>query len=640
MSHHATYQQISQRLRQSAEELADVYVPFVEGHNGQPATMEEIIADPLASYQQLFDTVWTSSPWTPADRELARAFVTDAAAPLTNRMALVSAAGLAAMSEFDAEKVHFLMDLIAPQHATPSIRATVMLVLLYLHSRPSIEASAPIAARVRTIAADVALQPLLVATQLAILAAVEGPEAAGLFENDSRKMAAMSEAFDAIAAAADDAAADGQQEAAPEISDKTRAEIMAIMKHYHGMVALGVDINYNSFCHVQEDLPYFAEAANWFCPFTFEHPLLYNINAATRLLGTMAQDRTCDTDRFAFVLSLAPHLPEVHVVREDAVTQEKTTVGEDEANAMIEQLSTDMELQKSKEQHDLAGIDTDTLFHLIVGHVLDCFRFFTAYTGVDSGLNPFVEVISFWRDPLFRAAFAADETRRCLADRMYDLSRFDEALVLYDSLPHDGEVSWRLGYACERLGLTRQAADHYRAALDHTPDDARTLRRYVAVCRKSGDYAAACAALDNYCAAHPDDLKAFGKYADTCVKAGDYQRALTLYTRLDYHRPDDLEAKRGVAWCHMALGHYEQADELSLDILNRPDATSDDFRNAGHCALLRYDADSALPFYEEALRLAGDDADAAALFDDDAQFLRERGVTDDVMRSVVIQLRR
>lgn len=627
-----------QRLHQSPEKLAEIYIPFVEGEGNAPASIAAILADPLASYQQLFDTIWTSGHWSAADRELIYKYVMNDDAPRINRLTIVSATGLALLFSFDEQKFLLLLSVIEEYQVEVSVRALVMSLFAYaVYGDELILLFPSIQLKFGFLRELTYFHPLVMDVQKAILVAIESPELSREF--DKKLPEHLEKAKDGMKELPKDAS---QEEIQQCIEDnpqlrKFRNEMLDMMHDYVHMQKKGVDLNYTSFSYMQEILPFFAEAANWFCPFTFEHPLLFNINAATRFLSFMVNDKSCDSDRYGMVFAMEPHLPEVHIIKQDAVTMEETKIEGHEIENFIEQLSEKLEHKATDPDKSLLTLEPERLYRHVVSCVQDCFRFFTIFKPDGQTQNPFAKDLRLWKLDYIWPIFNGHDAMRELADWLFELEAYEDAVKFYDKLERDADLCQRMGYAYEKLDAPKLAQTLYREALAMDPGDEWTKHQLLASYRNSGEIALACELLESILAANPEDRRYTRQLAELYVRLEEYDTALKLYSKLDYLRPGHLPTQRALAWCHMALGHYDKAAQLYLDIIGHDGVVDEDYLNAGHCALLQNDVPTAVIYYQECLKMRGKEYASSDLFEADELFLMERGV-DSLTHHLIIDL--
>lgn len=654
-----TEKMVYDRIHLSPEAVADTYIPFVEGSQGRPATIAEILADPLASYQQIFDTVWTSAHWTAAQREELVQYVLCDDNPLTNRLSLVSAAGLAVLFSFDEEKCLFLLGAIEENQVKVSVRALVMLLLIFSIYRSRIELYPTIVLKFNLLSELTYFHPLFVEVQKIMLVALESPKLAKKVDEElPESILSAHEQMKELPQEATDEDIEQYIEEHPN-ARKLHRKMIDSMHEFVMMQEKGVDVSFHSFAHLLSLVPFFEEVANWFCPFSFDHPLLFNVNTAARFLSIITQNKACDTERFAIVMSMAPHLPEIRIVKQDSLTMEETQFEGDDAENFMEEFLEAMAHKDADGGESLLTIKPELLRRHVVCNVQDCFRFFKLFDhqhsngnemvgddGDDDSAdsmrrpyvlrrNPFDKDICFWLDKHFENIFAPDDVKRDLANWLFELEDYEGAVTLYRSLPDDADMLQRRAYAYEQLDLPKVAQEDYCAALELEPDNEWIKQQLVASYRNCSYYVAAAELLEELTDAKPDDIRYTRQLAELYIRMNEYERAKQLYTKMHYLRPHHIPTLRALAWCCMALGECDKAAKHYLVLLEDPNPLPDDYQNAGHCALLQKDIPSALFFYQEYIRAKGEEFAPSTLFHEDRIFLIERGIDLTTQRLVI-----
>lgn len=610
--------QVSQRLVLTAEEVADVYVPFVEGDDGHPATLRMLLDDPLVSYQQLFDTIWTSGYWKDQERHLAYHYVTSPDAPQLNKLVMVSAAGLALLSSFDEEKFLFLLSVIEEDQVEVSVRAMMLALMAYDKYHARLSLFPEINLKFDFLVELPHFHPLVLTVQKMFLSVTESLTLAGtLDEQLPEQLREMSESCDELPKNASEEETEEFIASHPELKEQND-KLMQLMHEFITFQKKGIDVNYHSFARVKDTVPFFKEAANWFCPFTFDHPQLFNINAATRFLGVITSSKTCDTDRYALVLSMMPHLPEIHVVKHDAVTLEDTTITEDEVGGLVESLAEGLEKMKASKTDNLIGMDEAMLERLVIGNVQDSYRFFTLFKDLTAGINPFKEgALKLWKYPIFRPVFYSEEFIGQLADWIFELEKYDEAIDLYLSQSLTLDRRRRLGFAYEKLGRGNKALECYEQCLKDEPDDEWTLRQVADYCISHIDPERAIAPLLRLTELFPDDEQVLKDLAGAYFEDCQMEEAYKAYVKLDYLYPNHIHTQRRLAVCLMWQGDYVKANNLLQKNLADPSVTPSDYFRAGICAIVMDDLTSAVSYFQDYLRVSGQDYAPDDMFDEE-----------------------
>lgn len=638
------------RLHLPAEAVADVYVPFVEGNDGHPATISEIISDPLASYQQIFDTVWTSPHWKKSTRKELVEYVLYTDAPSINRLTLISAVGLALLFCFDEEKFLFLFDVIQENDVEASVRGVVMVLLAYSVYYDRIEAYPNILLKCDMLDELTMYHPLCIEVQKAFIAAKNAPQLAALVDKDlPQRLANAHEQMKGLPDGASEEEIEEYIKSNPKVR-KFHHEMVDMMQDFMKMQLMGVDMSYHSFKKLKNLVPFFGEAANWFSPFSFDHPALFNLSAAGRFLGVIAKNKACDTERFAIVLSMAPHLPEIHVIKQDAITMEEEKMEGDEAVEFIEQFAEKMGDNEDEKNGSLLSVERSVLHGLVVACVQDLYRFFhlfanTTETNEDDDTeieetkvadaaelipytlrtNPFANC-SFCMEKHFKNIFEPADVRREMADFFMEVEEPRLSLYFYRDVEKDVEAHHNMAMCYFEENQPLKAQAHLRCAIELEPGNEYLKITLAKSYCESEDYVHAIPLYEELVEMAPENNKYVVQLAEIYMKNNDYDAARKLYERIHYMHPEHIPASRALAWCHLCLEHYDKASGFYLRIIDSGQATAEDFLNAGHCHLLQDDLPSAIVFYQESLRAENKEFAPADFFEEDEAFLLCRGV--------------
>lgn len=437
--------EVRRRLRLTADEAAEIYVPFVEGRDGRPAPLAEVLRDPLASYQQVFDTVWTNDAWDASDYDAALQFVqqhTDAAddrLTALNRLTLISAVGVSTVRYYDARKMHFLFDVVDEQHAAESIRA-VLFILLAEAQHPGVIASdLYFRLRMEHFRASTPIWLVFYLVQACFIAVAASPALSLDYDEEMR-----AKAHEGLMHAKEMGGASNEEIMSMLDDDpkmrKFRDDMLSILRRMIKLRCLGADIGYSTFAQAFGELDFFDEAANWFCPFSHDHPLLFNLSQAQRFLFFMADSKSCNTDRFALLLSIPDGVPEVKIIKKDVETSDEVSMEGDEAEAFLDHIVQGADSLHKKRELPLMDIPRFLLFTLIAETIHDTYRFYNLYLPKTTDANnPFARDVAFWRLPEDAPLFSRSMERRTFANWLYECGRYAEAAELYTTVLADFE---------------------------------------------------------------------------------------------------------------------------------------------------------------------------------------------------------
>lgn len=439
-------EEVRRRLQLSADEVADIYVPFVEGREGRAATLAEVLADPLASYQQVFDTVWTSDEWGADDYDAALCYALRHADKAEdrlyalNRQTLISAVGTAVVRHYDARKMHFLFDVVDGIHAEENVRAVIFILLAEAQHPGVIYSDIYFRLRMEHFRASTPIWLVFYLVQACFIAVAASPELSSAYDEEMR-----TRAHEGLLRAKEMKGASNEEimsmlDDDPKLQ-KFRDEMVSIIRRMIKLRCLGADVGYSTFAEAFGEISFFDEAANWFCPFCNDHPLLFNINNAQRFLYFMADSKSCNTDRFALLLSIPDGVPEVKIIKKDAETADEVSMEGDEAEEFLKHMAKGNDSLRQKRELPLNDVPRFLLFTLITECVHDTFRYYTLYLPKTSDAhNPFARDVAFWRLPQETPLFFRTMERRTFANWLFECRRYAEAAELYSSVLADFEV--------------------------------------------------------------------------------------------------------------------------------------------------------------------------------------------------------
>lgn len=421
---------IKYRLSLKAEDVASKYIPFVEGEDGSAAPIAKVLEDPLASYQQIFDTVWTSEAWTDDDLAACRSYVLSPDATPLNRLTLVSAVGVALLDTYDERKLVFLCDMLDGVRADESIRAALFL-FLFVARRPGVSSlSATLRQRLDAFRSNLDIVGLFTFLQLNIIAVKQSDKVSVNYEKEIfRRAAEKMDAVQQIGEVNPDNMEDLFEEH-PEL----KAICDDVVSLVHDAVKLrfrGVDTSYPVFAKSVADIPFFAEPSNWFCPFSFDHPDLFNISSVARFMAVVADAKSCDTDRFALLFSIPEGAAEVKIVKTDAATLANENIEGEEAEDLMHDFVEQHVAHQRQAERPLAEMPRFLLYRKVCSCVIDTFRFYQLY-GPEAGIdNPFCDNIFGWRNADLAPLFSRPFSREAIAGWLQEFSFYEEASELY-----------------------------------------------------------------------------------------------------------------------------------------------------------------------------------------------------------------
>lgn len=159
------------------------------------------------------------------------------------------------------------------------------------------------------------------------------------------------------------------------------------------------------------------------------------------------------------------------------------------------------------------------------------------------------------------ASIALVQTQQ--ADTLYELNRYDEALMDYTQAVHldpDYALAYRgMGETLYKLGRYKEALAAYEQALQLDPNDVSTYRNEGAALYKLGRYEEALAAYEQILRLDPKDSGANYNEGAVLYKLKRYVEALAAYNRMLFRNPNNASAYYNKGNVFYKLKRYEEA---------------------------------------------------------------------------------
>lgn len=524
----------------------------------------EDILSPELSANQRFERVWTSGQWTEAVLDNVLNFITSTECSYEESALIVSATMLSVQNYFDPNKMMLLALLCrgASQHIR--VRAQLSLVLSVILQAERLKYFPEVRREIRELASDPEILQNFIHIQEVLLIAEASLEV-------NKRMLAELQHFPEMASG--------------KIPGEEMMNKFTVLKEIHGR---GCDLNIVSFTLMARRLSFFDTAANWFWPFSENHPALGGQPLPSMLHKLFSVAFPTATDKYGFVL-----------LTNDKSIKFQNQDGEalDDAEIPPEALEND---------HD------DWRYHCF-----DLYRFYALYRPAETTPNPFDGDLLLLNYEVLECFIRSDEVILDVATWLMHNSRYSAARILLESLirryPDALKVLRRLGKCCMELEDYPSALHYYKLALAQQTDS-NELQIRVAQC---------------------------------LLLTEQFSEAMDIYYRLQYNNVDDDRIQRGMAWGLLSLGTLPGADEEARSGLGKaiailqnltaaPDVNSSDYVNLGHAMLLTGDMPAALLCYEQSLRMDEVEDDAEAfLFAEDQDWLYRRGIDSNTMQLIL-----
>ncbi len=572
------------------------------------------------SYRHLFDCVWTSSQWTAAEAEAASDILASDTFSISDKCVLLSAMMLSALTFFDTAKLKFLTDNIRHQQLRLRVRALTGAVLVIVAHRERCRRNNALEdTHFLLLSNDECLRADMLLLQMQLLMSLETKKIEKSLREDiipevmkniphSRNgkpmtLEEMQEHF-------------GEADINPEWDKDGRvSQLGKKMRELAEMQQRGADVFMGSFSMMKQKFPFFSVAANWFCPFSAEHPDIKHIVGSNSFIKAMLRGHSlCDADKYSFCLMLST-MP--------AMQTDLLRSGMQEA---LEQMPDAEPLS----QHD-------EMRHELRNYIQSIYRFFKLFPHAKSLGDPFRNNLLLTDYACFQPLLADTESLLTLADFVFEEKSFAHALRLFDLLPteeHTAEIWQKIGYCHRCQGDLLSAADAYEHANLLRSNSSWTLRQLGDCHYLLGDVRQALAVYEELLALTPDNTALLLRIGECLMRLEQYEQALQPLFKADYLLPDHLPTLRAIAWCSLSAGNWEQAQRHYDKLLAHSNEIQPfDIVNAAHAAWLRGETATAIGLYRRALSLADNDFAPTDFFSpDDVRLLCNMGKTPEDLR--------
>ena len=319
----------------------------------------------------------------------------------------------------------------------------------------------------------------------------------------------------------------------------------------------GADVHYGSFRHAKNG-PFFQTLSNWFAPFSFTHPLVYNqmlkyksnSTAVTFMKKFLMVSPFCSSDKYSFLF----------------LTMSQLFLGNNQlGSAMSHALSEEMDESPDgqNERYNIHLKDST----ISRQYIEDLYRFFTVYSKHTEFANPFSsELPSF--SPLSSGVFSPLQKSYnevlSLGEFFMRKGFYSDAISLFNVLsPQEREIDssiWqKIGFCEQKLGNYPSALEHYLRAFNLDSSSTWTLKHLARVSFTECNYSDAEHYYDMLLSAFPDNTDYLRNKSICQIKTSNYSSALPILYKLYYLDENDKDVICDLGKCHLLCGESSKA---------------------------------------------------------------------------------
>lgn len=571
----------------------------------------------------LFESAWTSPIWQQTDYDIAVDLLSQAALSAeecyVRRPLLLSGTLLALTYFFDPLRLQLLLTAAESEDVTLRARALVGICLTYLRYNERIERYPKLIAQTNLLMDRPDIRKALLTIQFQLLLTLDSksierslreeilPEMMKQVRKARRKGSAIN-----ITGNENDLL--NELSINPEWDENGKPSSFGRkVRELHEMHLKGADIFMGSFKMLKQNFPFFSVAANWFYPFTTNHPDLKGAPQFSGHVGRlMHQGMLCDSDRYSMSLILS---------------QMALSQGDNFNHQLREALSQLPEEAPEKETgQQLPDAQLSDALRICIQ---DLHRFFKLFRYRDEGIDPFNGELLLTNCKPFDRLLSDTEVVEQLADFTFEEKHYTYALDYLRRLSPTAAHWQKIGYARQMSGDLQAAISSYERALLIDEHSHWTQRQLAGCLRTSGQYEQAIAYYQRLeeSASQPE-AHTLLLLSDCYLRTAQYEAALEKLFKADYLFPDDAQTMRALAWCSLLVGKYEQAERYySKIVVQSP--TAEDWMNRGHNAWLSGQPKVAVEYYMHSLQRTHAAVVPMDFFADDSEVLRQRGIPSD-----------
>jgi tetratricopeptide (TPR) repeat protein len=406
--------------------------------------------------------------------------------------------------------------------------------------------------------------------------------------------------------------------------------LMDKMEELTEMQMEGADVFMSSFSMLK-NFPFFSEIANWFIPFTPDHPELLRAAKSSEpeeynlfLEMIKKSPMLCNSDKYSFCFSM------------QNITSEYK-------NMMSESLKAEFG-QMEEIEKDESFINRNRQAEIVSGqYIRDLYRFYKLYPLREGFENIFNWRFDFHTKFAFAGLLREDfKIQRNIAEFYFAKNYFQEAADIYELLlseDDDAEMIQKLAFCYQKQGDYKKALGYYLKADLYDQNKIWNLKK-IALCYRNLKKPAK--ALEYYQQAvilEPENLSLHVSIGQCQMELNKYEEALKSYYKVEYLSPGNNKIWRPIGWCSFLVGKLDQAEKYYNQLINEsPDKY--DLMNMGHVQWCLGNRISALDFYKRSINGAGNsEKEFMEAFSEDLPQLLNQGVDPDDVPIMLDQLR-
>jgi tetratricopeptide (TPR) repeat protein len=406
--------------------------------------------------------------------------------------------------------------------------------------------------------------------------------------------------------------------------------LMGKMEELTEMQLEGADVFLSSFSMLKH-FPFFGELANWFFPFTADHPEIkktpINRESGEDITFTqliMKSPMLCNSDKYSFFFSILNIPPDYKKIVSDSLKAE---------SEQIEEISQD----ESYLIHNKKGEA------IISQYIRDLYRFYKIHPQRNGFEDIFAWKFDFHNKFAFSKLLVEDpKILRSIAEFNFAKNYFRDAADIFGLLLQgndNAEMIQKLAFCYQKMEDYKKALSYYLKAELFDQNKLWNLKK-IALCYRN--LKKPVKALEYYQQAailEPDNLSLHVSIGQCQMEMNLYEEALKSYYKVEYLSPGNKKIWRPIGWCSFLTGKVEQAGKYYERLIS-DDPNKYDLLNMGHVQWCLGNRKEALNYYKRSINNPeSSEKIFMEAFEEDLHSLIKQGVNPDDVPIMLDQLR-
>lgn len=581
LSHMFTQERIVSTLQNFVTETAML---SLESQESRAQQEKELYARHHDFMRVLFDRLYVSSQWEPAQQMFYEELLLSPAVDTIDQQLIVSAITMNCLTQFDPLKFRLLVS-IHMRSTVVEVRERAFTGWALCIQRISLEMWADFKEELLTLCHRYSNE--LAELQRQIICCINADRDNDIIQREIMPNILNNSNFRLTHNGLEEIEDDPMEDILnPGAADEKTEELERTMQQMINMQKQGSDIYFGGFKQMKR-YAFFYTLSNWFTPFYIQHPDLNAISPKAKsggFINTVVNNGVfCNSDKYSFILSFSSVV--------ERLPEEIRKVMDSEV---------DYEMLKQT-----AGTNRPVFIRLL--YLQDLYRFFQLHPQKKALVyNPF----EHFNDPDGGNYFILKH-------------------IIFDDFQKQNDGDTRLLILRARLmykhGRFTNASELLSDLVKQEPDNVQALSLLGRSLMEEGEFSDAGDYYEKLLLIDPSNKHYIYMHALAQAKEGCFEDALGELYRLKYEEPDNIKYCRTLGWTLMSMGRDEQAEKEYEIILGKDEPSLSDYVNAGYCYWFRGNIHKAATLFRKYYDKKGI-SDLYVEFRKDEQLLQSHGI--------------